>query len=116
MSWRRTGVALDTLRPGTTREVVLGPYQVLLARVGPLVFAVDGLCPHAGGPLVEGSLAGRRLECPVHGAVFDVASGEVRKDPFAIEPPRGGATRLGCYPTRVVGGMVEVDLSPEKPD
>jgi nitrite reductase/ring-hydroxylating ferredoxin subunit len=94
----------------------LGTSPVLLARVGPLVFAVDAVCPHAGGLLAEGSLAGRRLECPVHGAVFDVATGEVRRDPFAIDPPRGGVTRLGCYSTRVVAGMVEVDLPAEPPD
>lgn len=110
MTWKPTGVALETLGPGTTREVMVGPSSVVLARVGPLVFAVEGVCPHLGGLLGEGSLAGRRLACPVHGAVFDVASGEVLVDPFGVVPPQGAVAPVARFPTRVVAGLVEVDL------
>jgi len=110
MSWRGTGVALDTLLPGTTRELLVGGSSVVLARVGPLVFAVDGVCPHLGGVLGEGSLSGRRLSCPVHGAVFDVGSGAVLVDPFGVVPPGGSLGTLVVYPTRVVAGLIEVDV------
>ena len=110
MSWSPTGVALATLAPGATRELMIGPTMLLLARVGPVVYAVDSACPHVGGLLADGTLAGRRLSCPVHHAVYDVATGEVLVDPFGIDPPQGNAAPLSCYPTRLVDGMVEVDL------
>ena len=110
MTWQGTGVAIETLPPGSSREVMVGASMVLLARVGPLVFAVEAVCPHLGGLLSDGVLAGRRLTCPVHAAVFDVGSGQVLIDPFGIDPPMGGTAPLSCYPTRVTNGMVEVDL------
>jgi len=111
MTWRPTGVAAATLRPGAMREVMVGSRALVLARVGPLVFAVDAVCPHLGGLLADGSLAGRRLTCPLHGATFDVGTGAVIADPFGLEPPDGSVAPLSSYPTRVESGMVEVDLS-----
>lgn len=110
MTWRPTGVALERLQPGTVVEVLIDGSSVLLARVGPLVFAVEGVCPHLGGLLADGQLAGRRLTCPLHQAVFDVGDGSVLSDPFGLTPPEGGVAPLGHYPTRAVSGMVEVDV------
>lgn len=110
MSWKTTGIAAETLKPGTMREVMVGTTALLVARVGPLVFAVDAVCPHLGGLLVDGELAGRRLTCPLHGATFDVGTGAVLADPFGVEPPEGGVSPLSTYPTRIQAGMVEVDL------
>lgn len=110
MSWKATGIAAETLKPGAMREVMVGTTAILVARVGPLFFAVDAICPHLGGLLVDGELAGRRLTCPVHGATFDVAAGAVLIDPFGVEPSEGGVSPLSSYPTRVAAGMVEVDL------
>ena len=110
MTWRKTGVSAATVMPGTTREIMVDGTAVLLARVGPLLFAVDAICPHLGGLLSDGTLEGRRLTCPVHSAVFDVGTGAVLVDPFGFEPPRGMLGPVASYPTRVEGGLVEVDL------
>ncbi|HLM70374.1 MAG: Rieske (2Fe-2S) protein [Candidatus Lutacidiplasmatales archaeon] len=110
MTWRTTGVTADSLRPGVMREVMVESKSVLMARVGPLVFAVDAVCPHIGGLLPDGKLAGRRLTCPLHGAVFDVGTGAVLADPFGVEPPEGGVEPVASYPTRVEAGVIEVDL------
>jgi len=110
MTWKKTGVAAETLKPGAMLEVMVDTTAVLVARVGPLVFAVDAVCPHLGGLLADGSLAGRRLTCPLHEAVFDVGNGNVVRDPFGVEPPEGAVAPLSSYPTRIEHGMVEVDL------
>jgi nitrite reductase/ring-hydroxylating ferredoxin subunit len=110
MTWKRTEVALDSLLPGTLRELKFDGSRVVLARVGPLVFAVDGLCTHMGGPLGKGSLSGRRLTCPLHGTVFDVGTGAVLADPFGRVPPSGAVRPVRVYPTRVAEGLIEVDL------
>lgn len=110
MTWKRTELSAGAVLPGTMQETVVDGSVVLVARVGPLVFAVDSVCPHLGGILSEGTLAGRRLTCPNHGSVFDVETGAVIADPFGVVPPEGGVSPLTIYPTRIVDGMVEVDL------
>jgi len=110
MTWRSTGVAAATIADGALREVVLDGRSVALARSGTEVFAVDGVCPHLGGALAEGTLSGRRLTCPLHEATFDVTNGAVVTDPFGLVPPEGGVEPVRSYPTREQDGMVEVDL------
>jgi 3-phenylpropionate/trans-cinnamate dioxygenase ferredoxin subunit len=48
-------------------------------------FAIDDVCTHDGGPLAEGELIGCEIECPRHGARFDVRTGRPLSMP-AIEP------------------------------
>jgi len=110
MTWHTTGVAEPTLAPGSLREVMVGSTSLLLVRLSSGVRAVDALCPHLGGLLADGRLSGGRLSCPEHGAVFEVTDGSVVVDPFGIEPPEGGVDPIAAYPTRIVAGMIEVDL------
>lgn len=65
--------------------------------------AVDNVCTHDGGTLGEGEMDDGCVECPRHGAKFDLFSGEVRAMP-AVFP-------VNAYPVRVVDGEVLVDLS-----
>lgn len=64
--------------------------------------AIDNVCTHDGGILGEGELDDACVECPRHGARFDIFSGEVRAMP-AVFP-------VNAYPVRVVDGKVEVDV------
>jgi nitrite reductase/ring-hydroxylating ferredoxin subunit len=64
--------------------------------------AIDNVCTHDGGVLGEGELDGCEVECPRHGARFDLTTGEVRALP-AVYP-------VNAYPVRVVDGRVEVKL------
>jgi nitrite reductase/ring-hydroxylating ferredoxin subunit len=114
VTWRSTGVSAETLREGLPRELVPGARTIVLARAVGAVHALDGICPHLGGLLGDGTLEGERLACPLHGATFNVTNGTVLVDPFGVEPPEGGAERLRTYPTRVDGaGLIEVDLPDE---
>ena len=69
---------------------------------GDAIYAVDNVCTHDNGPLGEGTLRNDRIECPRHGALFDVRSGAAKTLP-AIKP-------VCSYATRVVDGDVQVDL------
>lgn len=65
-------------------------------------YAIDDVCTHDGGPLGEGKLLGYEIECPRHGAHFDVRTGE------ALTLP---ATRpVNAYRVRVEDGQVFVEL------
>lgn len=44
-------------------------------------YAIRNTCTHMGGPLFEGKLDDRTVECPWHGSRFDLATGEVKRGP-----------------------------------
>ncbi len=50
--------------------------QVALCRVEDEVYAVADLCSHDNGPLGEGELDDHQIECPRHGARFDIRTGK----------------------------------------
>jgi nitrite reductase (NADH) small subunit len=66
---------LDDLTPGSAVEVEHDGRIYALFHIDGEVWAVDGLCPHQGGPLAEGELRGTIVTCPWHGWQFDVANG-----------------------------------------
>jgi nitrite reductase/ring-hydroxylating ferredoxin subunit len=52
-------------------------HDLLLARTGERYYCTDATCPHLGGDLSKGSLAGTTLTCPLHHSRFDLADGHV---------------------------------------
>lgn len=68
-------VLLNDLPDNAVRRVKVGRKQIALARLGEEVFALSGVCRHAGGQLGEGFLDGRQLVCPSHGWRYDVVEG-----------------------------------------
>ena len=66
------------------------------------IFVVENLCTHDGGPLEKGSLHGYVIECPRHGAQFDLRTGLPVCVPAKI-PIRN-------YPVRIYGTDVEIEL------
>ena len=79
--------------PGEMKYFEVGDEQVLLANVGGTIYACDNLCTHALAPLGEGNLDGELVECPLHGSVFNVATGEVI-DPPAVQSLRVFQVRI----------------------
>ncbi|HLF70889.1 MAG TPA: non-heme iron oxygenase ferredoxin subunit [Dehalococcoidia bacterium] len=93
MAFVRVGTKSD-VPAGTVRVFDAGGVSVCVANVdGENFYAVDNLCTHDNGPLGEGRLADGDVECPRHGARFDVKTGEVRAFP-AVKPVRAYAVRL----------------------
>lgn len=67
---------LSELPLASTRAVVAGELQILLIRNSAgVVSALEDRCSHADVRLSEGILEGEAVECPAHGAKFDVHSG-----------------------------------------
>jgi nitrite reductase (NADH) small subunit len=66
---------LDQLGPGQLTEVSVGNSTYAVANSGGKIFCVDGICPHAGGPLGQGVLQGEMIVCPWHGWEFNCCTG-----------------------------------------
>lgn len=73
---------------------------VFKARDGKL-FAVDGTCPHRGGPLADGMIVGHQVVCPLHAFRFSADSG-------TCDQP--GTCSIESYPLEVDGDTVTVLL------
>ena len=74
--------------------------KVLLHRSDGELHALDNTCSHAGGLLSRGEVTGCTVECPLHGARFDLRDGRIVRGPAHHPQP--------VLPTRVRNGWIEV--------
>jgi len=77
---------VDALKPGEVTEVIIGGTAIAIANVDGNYHALNNSCPHAGGPLGEGSLSGSMLRCPYHDWGFDVTDGSCQTNPEISVP------------------------------
>lgn len=66
---------------GQMRTIEFENETVCIVNVGGKFYAINNVCTHEGGPLSEGTLNDYEVECPWHGARFDIRSGEVKSPP-----------------------------------
>ena len=72
--------------PGQAIEIVANGRMIALFNVDGEYFALDGVCPHQGGPLGQGELCGAVVTCPWHGWQFDVTNGQNQITPTICQP------------------------------
>jgi nitrite reductase/ring-hydroxylating ferredoxin subunit len=63
------------LAPGQVVEAQAGDRTFAVCNVDGKLYCLDGVCPHAGGPLGQGVLQGQTLTCPWHGWEFNCVTG-----------------------------------------
>ncbi|WP_395154047.1 Rieske 2Fe-2S domain-containing protein [Ilumatobacter sp.] len=81
----------------------VGRDGIVVCRVGSELFALTDNCSHADTPLSEGRLLGYGVTCPLHGASFDVRTGEHSGPPAWEGVP--------CHAVTEVDGIAMVVLS-----
>jgi nitrite reductase/ring-hydroxylating ferredoxin subunit len=102
-NWYRATIVSE-VPPGSGGEFVVAGRIIALFNVGGTFHALDGICPHQGGPLGKGALAGCIVTCPWHGFQFDVTSGQHQASRSLVHP---------TYPVKVEAGEVWIDLNPD---
>ena len=93
---------VSELAEGAFKSVQVNGKRLLICRVEGKFYAVDDTCTHDDGPLADGLLDGHEIECPRHGARFDVRSGKVLCLPAAVG--------INSYPVTVEGADVKVEI------
>lgn len=91
------------IEPGTMIAVTTGDRQLALYNIGGTFYASDNECTHAYAMLTDGTIDGDVIECPLHGGAFEIKTGKGLGAPIFCD--------LKCYPTRVSGDAVEVDVA-----
>ena len=74
-------LTFDSLVEGKPVAIDHNGVTVCVARVGDEVFAIEDTCTHSEASLSEGEVTGTKIECWLHGAEFDLRTGE------ALTPP-----------------------------
>ena len=91
------------VEPGTVRVIEIDGRSLCLGLTEDGEWgAIDNVCTHDGGTLGEGELDDTGVECPRHGARFDLFTGQV----LALPPVRP----VRAYHARLVGDEVQVEL------
>ena len=93
------------IESGTVKVVNVDGVAIGVANVDGEFFAFADVCTHDDGPVAEGELDGYQIECPRHGARFDIRSGAVKLLP-AVTP-------IPVYPLRVEGDEIQVKPEPQ---
>jgi nitrite reductase/ring-hydroxylating ferredoxin subunit/metal-sulfur cluster biosynthetic enzyme len=91
------------IAPGGVKIVRLDDTVVGLFHLDDGYWAIEDVCTHDGGPVADGTLEGSIIECPRHGAKFDVRTGAVKAFPATSPVP--------TYAVRVVGDEIQVSLA-----
>ena len=93
---------LSQLEQGKPVKVEKDGKTICVARVGDEVFAIDDTCSHSSASLSEGDVTDFKIECWLHGAEFDLRTGE------ALTPP--AVAPLRTYGVHVDGDSVTVEI------
>jgi nitrite reductase/ring-hydroxylating ferredoxin subunit len=101
MSWVRVA-QIEDLAPGSAQRVDVGEHRVAVFRVEGDIYAIGDRCSHAEASLSEGELDDLEVECPLHGAIFDVTTGKALSLPASRPVP--------SYRTEVRDGAIFLQL------
>ena len=94
-------LSLSTLISGKPVRIEKDGEAICVARIGGEVFAIGDTCSHSDASLSEGDITDFKIECWLHGAEFDLRSGE------ALTPP--AVMPVKKYSVRVDGDSVTIE-------
>jgi nitrite reductase/ring-hydroxylating ferredoxin subunit len=93
--------SLAALPPGSVMEAEVGEGTYAICNMDGELNALDGICPHAGGPMGQGNLDGNRLICPWHAWEYDCRTGVNDYDENV---------KLAKFPVKVEGDDILIDV------
>ena len=93
--------SVSALAAGKPLSAKIEKQNIAVFMINGTVIAIEGKCPHAGGPLHKGELDGTKLSCPWHGWTYDLTSGACEEDPEVWLP---------TFPVQVEGDDIFVLL------
>ena len=91
---------VDDFPPGTFKCVDVDEVIVAVFNLDGEFYAIENLCSHEYAELTDGDVEGNEIICPLHGASFDIKTGEALTPP-AYEP-------VATLPVRIEDGVVQV--------
>jgi 3-phenylpropionate/trans-cinnamate dioxygenase ferredoxin subunit len=100
-TWERVARADEVPTDFPLAVTLVDCRRICLVRMHDEVYALEDRCPHRDFPLSGGDVVAGCLECPWHGARFDLRTGQCTQG-----PAEGDA--IATYPVMQVNGVVLV--------
>jgi nitrite reductase/ring-hydroxylating ferredoxin subunit len=94
---------LTDIQPGGSLIVEAEGISVALFNLHGRIYALENTCPHAGGPLGEGSLEDDVVVCPWHRWRYSIRSGQKVGNPEIA---------VACYPVEIHGDQISLVVDP----
>jgi 3-phenylpropionate/trans-cinnamate dioxygenase ferredoxin component len=98
----RTVARLGEIPATGLKGLVLDEQKIVLVRQGDQVYALEDRCSHEEFALSDGEMVAGQIECALHGARFDPATGAPKALP-AVKPVK-------TFECRVEGDEVQVRI------
>lgn len=96
-------VNFSSLQDRKPVKVTINGEDICLTRIGNEVFAIGDNCTHSDASLSEGDVTDYKIECWLHGAEFDLRTGE------ALTLPANIAAKT--YPVSINNDVVEIHIN-----
>jgi 3-phenylpropionate/trans-cinnamate dioxygenase ferredoxin subunit len=100
---------VSELPAGQKVRVVVAGREILLANLDGSYYAIANKCSHLGGSLAKGTLEGKTVTCPKHGAQFNVETGKA-EGKAKIAVIKMGVKDLESYQVKVEGTSIMVGV------
>ena len=94
---------VDDCSSGQRLFIEVDENQIVVFNLAGNFYAIADVCTHDDGPLGDGPLIGYEIECPRHGARFDIRTGKVTRMP-AVTP-------IQWFPVIIEGDEIQVEIS-----
>lgn len=86
-------------------QVLVGRKEIAIYNIGGEYFATDDICTHAYASLADGYVENGQVECPLHGACFDIRTGKALTAPASID--------IATYEVKIEGDTIYVGVPGE---
>lgn len=93
---------VDEIGDGERLTIEFDIARVIVFNIAGRYFAIEDVCSHDDSPLGEGEVNGTQIECPRHGALFDLETGKALMLPAVVDIP--------AFPVRVEGDEILIGL------
>ena len=98
----------DEVAEGRVLRADANGRPLLISRIDGRYYAIEAICSHAGGRLEDGEINNGCVVCPVHAAVFSLATGKA-------SPQTDWATDLQSFPVTIADGELYVEPPASEP-
>ena len=92
----------DEVDEGEVTAVSVGRVDIGLYKLDGEIYALNDICTHAYASMSDGYFEDGQIECPLHGACFDVKTGKALTAPATED--------LDKYPVKIEGDQILVGL------
>lgn len=97
--------AADDIGDEEAIAVTVGKLDIALYNLDGEIYATADLCTHAYASMADGFIDDGQIECPLHGACFDIKTGKALTAPASVD--------LNTFPVKVENGRVLVGVASE---